>query len=275
MQQYLKKALFASIIIFISVSASGQYTKITKFLEGLKIQPKVGFNMFYGDLVSEARTNYTFGVASEKELTRYLNIRLDINYGSMKGTQTSTGSEFPYAYFDNTYIHFNAGITFRPLDLAFGLFKQRRFNPYIIGQAGLMPFSASEYYGASSGFEAGSLWRKASGKAPTFSMGGGLSIYYSSRLSFTAEFVGTYAFNDQLDAHDEWYDALGETHVTAGNDFFYVATVGMTYLFDDSQWKNAPKYNRKAYLRTRSLYKNKSSGKYKRPKRRKTKRYKR
>ncbi len=280
MQQYLKKALFASIILFISVSASGQYTKRKKFLEGLKVQPKVGVNMFYGDLVSEARTNYTFGVASEKELTRYINIRLDINYGSMKGTQLSYSGDQAYATFDNTYLHFNGGITFRPLDLALGLFKQRRINPYIIGQVGLMSFSATEYFGADSGFEPGSFWRDASGMAPTVSIGGGLNIYYSSQLSFTAEFIPSYAFSDQLDAHDEWYtfDNSGNiesVHKTAGNDFFYVATVGMTYLFDDSQWKNSPKYNRKAYLRTRSLYKNKSSGKYKRPKRRKTKRYKR
>lgn len=274
MQQYLKKALFASIILLVTVSVSSQYRKKYRFLEGFKIQPKAGVNMFFGDLVSEARTNYTFGVASEKELTPYLNARVDLNYGSMKGTQLLGSSDLTYAYFQNSYIHFNAGATLRPIDLAYGLFKQRRLNPYVIGQLGVMQFSTTEYYGDGSGYTDGSIWREVSGISPTVSMGGGLNLYYTSQISFSAEIVASKAFSDQIDGHDNWVDALGVTHETDANDFFYVATVGVTYLFNDSQWRNSPKYNRKAYLRTRSLYKV-NSKKTKRPKKRKTKRYKR
>ncbi|MCW3807723.1 hypothetical protein [Plebeiibacterium marinum] len=276
MQQNLKKALIASIILFTSISSFGQYSKRSKIFEGLKIQPKIGFNMFYGDLVSEKRTKYTLGVAAEKELSWFYNARVDLNFGSMQGTQILPTSNLTYAYFDNYFTHLNVGMSFRPLDLALGLFKQRRFNPYIIGQLGAMYHSTTEYYGDGAGAEHpdGSIWREVSTVTPTFSMGGGVNIYFKSRISFNVEFIGSYAFGDKIDGHDVWYAGDGSEVQTDGNDFFYVGTVGVSYLFNDSQWKNSPKYNRKAYLRTRSLYKV-STKKYKRPKQGKSKRYKR
>ena len=279
MLKHQKRALIACIILLVSFSVSGQYRKKrNQFLEGFKIQPKAGINMFYGDLVSEGRTNYVFGVAAEKEVMPYLNVRLDVNYGSMKGTQLLPSTNDPYAYFENSFIGFNAGVTFRPIDLFYGLFKQRYFNPYAIGQIGMMSFNADEYFGDSGepGYE-NTLWRNVTGMTPTFSLGGGLNVYYNSHISFTAEFIASKAFSDQLDGHDVWYMNYNQPNQveveTDAGDFFYVATIGVTYLFDDSQWKNSPKYNRKAYLRTRSIYKN-NKNKYRRPTKRKTKRYK-
>ena len=273
MFKHLKKALIACIILLISLSVSGQYRKKrNEFLEGFKIQPKAGINMFYGDLVSEARTNYILGVAAEKEMSEYINIRVDLNYGSMKGTQLFGNTDMPYATFENSFIHFNAGATFRPLDLAYGLFKQRRFNPYVIGQLGMIQYSATEYWGEAGQGADGTIWREANGMSPTFSMGGGVNYYINAHYCLTAEFIGSAIFGDEVDAHKEWSEINGTVHQTDGNDFFYVATVGVTYLFDDSQWKNSPKYNRKAYLRTRSIYKN-NKNKYRRPKRGKTRRY--
>ncbi len=278
MQQYLKKALFASILLYLTTSSFGQYYKKSKFLEGFKIQPKVGFNMFYGDLVSEKRTKYTLGIAAEKELNTYLNARIDFNYGSMQGTQLYS-PDMAYATFENSYIHLNLGATFRPLDLAYGLFKQRRINPYVIGQIGFMPFSATEYWGSAGKGEEGSIWREVSEMAPTISIGGGAGIFINSRVSINIELIPSYSFNDRLDAHDVWYKGeLNDpktpenTVQTDGNDFFYVGTIGVSYLFSDSRWKNSPKYNRKAYLRTRSLYKV-SKKKIKRPSRPKRRRF--
>ncbi len=283
MLRYLNKALLACIIILFCTPAFSQFRrKQNEFLKGLKIQPKAGLNMFFGDLVSESRMNYVFGVVGEKELMPFLNARIDVNYGSMKGTQINPDYVDPYATFENTFIQFNVGASFRPLDLAYGLFKQRLFNPYVIGEFGIIQFSATEYWGPGGPteyVEPGSVWREVSGITPGISFGGGVNFYYSSHLSFTLEFIGTKAFSDQLDGHDEWYARYGEpeqyTVTTDASDFFYVGTVGVTYLFDDSQWKNSPKYNRKAYLRTRSLYKSNRGKKYKRPSKRKTKRYRR
>ncbi|WP_143525207.1 hypothetical protein [Labilibacter marinus] len=274
----LDKTLIVCIILLISCSVSGQYRKKrNKFLEGLKIQPKAGVNMFYGDLVSQGRTNYTFGVAGEKELLPYLNARIDLNYGSMKGQQINPGVTEPYAYFKNSYIDASIGASFRPLDLFYGLFKQRLFNPYVIGQFGIVSYNADEWYGPEGlyGREGdGQFWRNKTGISPNISLGGGLNYYINSHYSLTAEFIANKPFTDLLDAHEEWNDADGNIYPTDAGDFFYTATIGITYLFDDSQWKNSPKYNRKAYLRTRSLYKS-NVKKYKRPSKRKSKRYKR
>jgi len=266
------------MILLFSVSVSSQYRKKRRqFLEGLKIQPKAGINMFFGDLVSEARTNYVFGVAGEKELMPYLNARVDINYGSMKGSQNLPDNGRTYAHFENTFIQFNIGATFRPIDLAYGLFKQRYFNPYVTGELGIIQYSANEYFGEA-GEVPNTLWRTASGISPGVSIGGGLNFYINSHVSVTTELVATKALSDKLDGHDVWYSGYGTAaereEKTDAGDFFYAATIGITYLFDDSQWKNSPKYNRKAYLRTRSLYKSKAKS-YKRPSKRKTKRYRR
>lgn len=294
MQQYLEKTLLISLILLMCISLDAQYKKRNQFLEGFKVQPKVGFNMFYGDLVSKERTRYTYGVNAEKELNEYLNARFDLSLGSMKGTQENSPGNV-YAHFTNQFIHYNLGATFRPMDLAYGLFKERRFNPYIIGQIGLMQWTAKEYYGAAAGDNANQAWRgvgydpvdtngdgkndsfERNGKwgfAPTVSGGFGVSTFVSSRISISVEWIGTYAFTDELDAHANWTDGQGNIVETDGNDFFYIGTIGVTYLFDDSQWRNSPKYNRKAYLRTRSLYKP-SSNKNKRPSKRRSKRYKR
>ena len=269
----------ASIIIMISASVFSQYrTKRRQFLEGFKIQPKVGVNMFFGDLVSEGRTNYVFGIAAEKELLSYLNARVDVNYGSMKGTQINDGASAPYAYFDNTFIQFSLGATFRPLDLSLGLFKQRLFKPYILAEGGIIQYTATEYWGGAGEEPDGSVWREVNGASPLVSFGGGVNYYWNSHISITAEIVASMPFTDQLDGHDEWYTGYGtpeeQAVVTEGNDFFYVATLGVTYLFNDSEWRNSPKYNRKAYTKTRSLYR-KSRTKYRRPSKRKSKRYKR
>lgn len=294
MQQYLGKTTITCLIILLSTSINAQYKKKHQFLEGFKVQPKVGFNMFYGDLVSTERTRYIFGVNAEKELNEYLNARFDLSMGSMKGSQQMSSGDV-YAYFVNEFAQYNFGATFRPLDLAYGLFKQRRFNPYIIGQIGVIQWKAREFFGNAAhsndylawrgigydpidtngdgyddNFERNGTW----GFAPTITGGFGCAVFVNSRISINAEWNGTYAFTDELDAHAEWTDNEGNVHQTAGNDFFYLGTIGVTYLFDDSQWRNSPKYNRKAYLRTKSLYKP-SSKKHRRPSKRKSKRYKR
>ncbi len=282
MQQYLKKALFASLIILSSVSTFGQYNRKNPILEGISIQPKVGFNMFYGDLVSEKRTNYTLGVSAEKSLKQYLSARVDLNFGQMKGTQDYGNEDIAYAYFKNIYADFNIGCSFTPLDLAYGYFKERQFSPYIIGQVGLMYYSSKEFWGEASPEIPNTLWRNPSGITPTVSVGGGVSYYLNSILRINAEFIGTYIFSDKVDGHDIWYEggSTGIPHQTDGNDFFYTGTIGVTYTINDINWKNNPKYNRKAYLQKRSKYPmggtyKKKGHKTKGRKRSKSKRYRR
>lgn len=221
------------------------------FLEGFKMQPKAGVNMFFGDLVSESRTNYVAGIAFEREYLSYLNARVDLNYGSMKGTQIYAGTNLAYAYFENTFIQLGLGATFRPLDYAYGLFKQRKFSPYAIAQLSFTYYDATEFNGPANSRPDGEIWRERVGVAPGISMGAGVNYYLTSRYSLTAELLGTYNFNDELDAHKDWSGPSGKVYTTDSNDFFYVTTVGVTYLFDDSKWRNSPKYNRKAYMKTR------------------------
>ncbi len=281
MQQYLKKALFASFIILSSVSTFGQYNRKNPIWDGVSVQAKLGINMFYGDLVSEKRTNYTFGVSAEKSLKTYLNGRADLNFGQMKGSQLYGSTDLTYAYFKNTYFQFNAGCTFSPLDLAYGYFNQRQFTPYVIGQLGLMYYSTTEYWGEASIYEDGTVWRSPSGITPTLSGGIGVKYYLNETFRINAEWIGSFIFDDRVDGHDVWYSdgATGIPHQTDGNDFFYAGTIGLTYIINDVTWRNNPKYNRKAYLRKRNKYSLGGTYKKKRHKssghRSRSKRYKR
>jgi hypothetical protein len=284
MQLYLKKALFAIIILVLPTCIFSQYIP-SEILEGFKIQPKLAGNVFYGDLVHIGKTNYTFGIAAEREMKPYLNARFDLNFGSMRGTQINDGQT--YFYFNNVFIFYNIGASFRPLDLAFGLFKQRLFNPYIVGQVGAIQYNSKKFVGEAGArslsvlipeIETGDVYDETGGfkVAPTVSLGGGVNYYINSHISITAEIIATLPFSDELDLHERWVNPLTGVWTKTADpyDFFYISSLGVTYLFYDSKWKNSPKYNRKAYIRTRSLYKTQKPKKYKRPKRRNTKRYK-
>ncbi len=168
------------------------------------------------------------------------------------------------------YIDAALGVSFRPLDLILGYYKQRPFNPYIFLQGGII------YYDATEEFHEGypvpdAPDRLRSGVSPQVSFGPGLSYWINPRISIRAELNGTYVFGDEVDGHKEWESPDGTVHPTKDNDYYYTVTAGVTYLINDSRWKNDPKYNRKAYLQTRSIYRKSSLKSYNKKKYKKRK----
>ncbi len=228
--------------------------------EGFSVTGRAGANHFYGDLVDNGKTNFTLGFTADKELNTFLTARASIMGGKMSGTQFTTG-DIENAWFDNIYTELNVGATFRPLNVLLGYFKQRTLNPYIIGQVGALYYNATKYWGVYGGNfnqEFGSIWNETSGITPTISGGLGLSVWVNSQWSVNIEAIGTVPFTDELDAHKEYELPSGGVVQTKANDFYYTTSIGITYLIDDSRWKNEPKYNRKAYLKTRSQYRSSS-----------------
>ncbi|WP_430809997.1 MULTISPECIES: hypothetical protein [unclassified Carboxylicivirga] len=204
----------------------------------------------------------TGGVTAEKELTTFLAARASLMGGKMSGTQFAS-DDTENAWFDNFYGEFNVGATFKPLNVLLGYFKQRTFNPYVIGQVGLIYYNATKYWGVygqsfTPPFEYGSVWNESSGITPSFSGGLGLSLWINSQWSVNVEAVGTVPFTDELDGHKEYEVPGGGIIQTESNDFYYTTSVGLTFLINDSRWKNEPKYNRKAYMKTRSHYRSSS-----------------
>jgi len=254
------------IIITLSFASEAQYKRKAVFWEGFTVSPMVGVNMFYGDLVDRSRTSYSGGVIAEREINTYLSYRFQLMGGKMKGEQSV--QDVVSADFTNMYIDAGFGVSFKPLDLIFGYYKQRPFNPYIFAQAGII------YYDATESFHEGypipdKPDRLASGISPIIAIGPGVSYWLTPRLSIKAELNGVYVFGDEVDGHKEWEDPDGIIYQTASNDYYYTITAGVSFLINDSKWKNSPKYNRKAYLKTRSTYKKGSTKKYKPPKRKK------
>ncbi|MBR8534887.1 hypothetical protein KDU71_04885 [Carboxylicivirga sediminis] len=255
--------VIAVLLATILPESYAQRRRKPKIWEGFSVTGRVGANHFFGDLVDDGRTHLSLGINADKELNTFLTARASIMGGKMSGTQFaySAGNPDPnriYAYFDNVYSELNVGATFRPLNVLLGYYKQRSFNPYVIGQVGMLYYSASEYYGNGSGQPDGSLWREKSGITASISGGLGISYWINSQWSVNIEGIGTFPTTDELDAHSEWTNGAGEIIKTASNDFYYTTSVGITYLIDDSRWKNEPKYNRKAYLKTRSQYRSSS-----------------
>ena len=248
---------FFTLIILLTIPyiSNAQNSRKSSFWDGFSVSGMVGINMFYGDLVSTSRTNFSGGFIADKEFNTYLLGRFQVGGGKMQGTQindwTEGAEDMLSASFTNMYIDAALGVSFRPLDLILGYYQQRPFNPYIFAQGGVI------YYDATESFHEGypvpnAPDRLRSGIAPQVSFGPGLSYWINPRFSVRAELNGTYVFGDEVDAHKEWESPDGTIHQTKGNDYYYTITAGVTYLINNSSWKNNPKYNRKAYLQTRT-----------------------
>nr|WP_321451805.1 hypothetical protein [uncultured Carboxylicivirga sp.] len=245
--------LTLTVFAFIS-QASAQRRRRSTFWDGVRLTPRAGINMFYGDLVDQSRTSYTLGGVAEKELMPSLSARVQLMGGNMKGEQINGDQDELYAYFKNYYADFMVGASFKPLDLAVGYFKQRTFNPYLFGQFGVMYYNTKTWYGPA-GYIPNTLRHQVSGITPTVSGGIGFSVWINSVVSVNAEYIASMPFSDMVDGHKEWmYDGPDGNVIvvqTDASDFYYTATLGVSFLLKDSKWKNEPKYNRKAYLKTR------------------------
>lgn len=257
------------VVLLIGTSVEAQYRRgyrrnPFRIQDGLTITPRAGLNVFFGDLVDKSRASYSVGVTVDREMSKYLSARVQLMGGAMQGTQLYGDSDVPYATFDNFYGELTIGGTYRPLNQLMGYFKERTFQPYLLLQAGLVYYSATEYWGEAAlkpdnSNPAGSVWREASGIAPIAGFGGGASIWITPNISANMQVDGNMVFGDQMDAHDEWYGSTGKVYTTDPYDFYYNVTVGVTYLINDSKWRNEPRYNRRTYQKTRKFFQSKTS----------------
>lgn len=257
--------LLVSLILYNQDANAQYYRTYNKFdiTSGLTLTPKAGVNVFFGDLVDKSRESYSFGVTADREMTESLTARVSLMGGQMRGKQINPVFGSPYATFENSYVDFLIGATYKPLDHLWGYFKERTAEPYVLLQTGAIYYNSTEYFGAVASQvtpgagNAGEEWRSASGFAPVISAGGGVDFWINTRLSLNFEFAGNLAFTDKLDAHDVWYESLpnGEVHTSDPYDFYYVVTAGVVFVIKDSKFKNFPKFNRRSYEKTRRLYK--------------------
>ena len=214
----------------------------------MKITPRGGYNMFFGDLVDKSRGSYSAGIMIDREMTTFLSARSQLIGGAMQGTQTM--QNMVYAKFDNFYTEFTVGGAYRPLNHLLGYFKQRTFQPYAHLNTGLVYFSATEYWGEASGGPVDEEWRSASEIAPVISIGGGAEIWINPVISASIEVSGSLPFSDKMDVHDVWYNSYEDwqndvnPHSTEPFDFYYNFTVGISITLNDSQFNNDPKYKR-------------------------------
>ncbi len=282
-----KKWLLLVIAFIISTSVYSQYRRGYSNVPfdlpaGLSLTASFGPNVFYGDLVNKGRFGHSFSLRLDREMSQLISARAQLIGGNMQGTQIhplpisiSPGepatSGHAYAEFDNLYVEFSLGATYRPLNHFLGYFKERTAQLYALAQVGAVYYNADEYWRPASsmtpGSDPGNKWRNATGVAPTVGAGGGVSFWITPKLSANVEFVGTLAFSDKLDAHDVWYSSYpdGEVYDTDPFDFYYTATFGVTYLFKDSPFSNEPRFNRKSYTKTRKFFQPKTRSKSIRP----------
>lgn len=251
-------------ILFYHQESNAQFNKTKGFdiTAGLTLIPKVGMNLFFGDLVDSSSESYSFGVTADREMTEFLTIRTSFMGGQMRGKQIFPSLGTPYATFENFYVDFLVGGTYRPLNHFLGYFKERTVQPYALLQGGLIYYNSTETWGPASkstlGSQPGKKWRSESGVAPVISAGGGLNLWINPSLTANIEFHGNLAFSDKLDAHDTWYDSWDPkegVHTTEPYDFYYVVSAGVTFTIKDSKFKNDPKFNINSYRKSRKLYK--------------------
>jgi len=261
-----KKWLLIILVLLINSTVYSQYRRSARstFSEGLSITGKGGVNIFYGDLVDQSRNSYSLGLSLDREFNKLLTTRLQIMGGKMKGGQLYGDTDLEYAYFKNYYGELTIGGTYRPLNHIMGYFRERTVQPYALVQFGLIYHSTTEYQGPGWEFagypvdELSNIWRTASGIAPIVGIGGGSSFWISPRIKANIEFYGIYCFSDKIDGHDTWFEyPNGKIHITASNDFYYVATLGVTYTINDSKFRNEYKYNRQTYSKNKDYFQKK------------------
>jgi len=231
------------LLTSLSFDGSAQRRKKSTLFDGVNITPRAGVNMFYGDLVDKSRTSYSAGATAEKELKEYLAARIQLMAGNMKGEQIQPETNLLYASFSNYYVDFALGAAFNPLDLFLGYYKQRSFSPYILGQFGVIYYNTTETYGPV-GYIPNTDRHTISSIAPQITGGFGLSYWINRHISANIEYNCTLPFTDLLDGHEVWlngpYDAPIE-HTTDPYDVYYTASAGVTFIINDTKWKNAPK----------------------------------
>jgi len=252
------------VTLFYHQNTNAQHYKTSGAFDitaGLTLLPKAGINLFFGDLVDASRESYSLGVTADREMTEFLTLRASLMGGQMSGKQIYPGLGTPYATFENIYIDFLIGGTYKPLDHLLGYFKERTAEPYALLQGGLIYYSSTETWGPASqstpGANPGEEWRSASGVAPVVSAGGGVNLWINPNFSANVEFHGNLAFTDKLDAHDTWRDSYpdGAIHTTDPYDFYYVVTAGVIFTIKDNKLKNHPKFNINSYRKSRNYYK--------------------
>ena len=256
-----KKRLLLILIVLLTIDVYSQYRNRSKstFDQGLSVTGKAGTNIFYGDLVDKERFGVSVGVTLDKEIHKYFTLRGQIELGEMQGTQKYQADlSRDYAKFKNFHVELTFGGTYRPLNHFLGYFKERTFQPYVLLQAGFLYFNATEYWCLKEDIEYynTNIWRTATGFAPVVGLGGGASIWLNPRLKANIEFYGTFALSDKLDAHEDWTMRPNEedVHVTDNNDFYYIGTVGFTYLINDSRFRNDFRHGRKSYTKNKGFF---------------------
>lgn len=231
--------------------------------DGLTITPRAGLNIFFGDLVDKSRSSYSAGVTADREMSKFLSLRAQVMGGAMKGTQIYGDTDKSYAYFENIYVEGTVGGTYRPLNHLLGYFKERSFQPYALVQAGLVYYNTTEYWGdhweGGTVHEAGSVWRKAAEVAPLVGLGCGTSIWFTPKIKGNLEIDGNLVLSDKMDGHDEWYGSTGTVYETDPADFYYTITFGISYLLNDSRFRNEPRYNRKTYQKSHKYFQKKNT----------------
>jgi len=245
-----------------STPGTSQRRSSFNLTEGMKITPRGGYNLFFGDLVDQSRGSYSGGILVDRELTQLLSARTQLIGGVMQGKQVQ--SDMVFAEFDNYYAEFSIGGSYKPLNHILGYFKQRTFQPYAHLNTGLVYYNSTEYWGESGLGPAGEEWRSASEIAPMVSIGGGAEIWINPIISANIEFSGSLPFSDKMDVHDVWYNTYNDwesrinPHMTDPYDFYYNFTVGISITLQDSKLKNDPKFNRRSYQKKQNYYRSKS-----------------
>ena len=210
MQTNTRMWIITLVVLLISTSSFSQVRRGYRrnpfiFQDGLSITPRVGLNMFFGDLVDKSRTSYSVGVTVDREMSKLLSARFQLMGGAMKGTQINYSGNNTYAYFDNIYVEGTIGGTYRPLNHILGYYKERTAQPYVLLQGGVVYYDATEYWGPASSQPEGTVWREAAGIAPLIGIGGGTSIWITPNLTANLEINGNLVFSDKMDVHDVWY----------------------------------------------------------------------
>ena len=270
-------------VVVVSQASMAQYNmprgRVEKFLLGLSIGGKVGPNAYFGDIVDNGRARVSFDIFAERDMNKWLALRLDGSGGIAHGEQTSGNLEFKTGFGE---IGFHA--KFHPLNLIY--YKDYLVEPYFsVGVSGIIfnakknPIGATEaeieaHTGVGpkdeSTYEQHKNWQYYDSGGMEFTGGAtgmiGARYNLTAKLKLLLEVTGKYMLTDLLDGHDGYLMGKGEDAVwkeSKGNDCLWSAMVGVQYHFYTFTDFSATKYSRRQYMRN-SSYGERNAGRMRR-----------
>ncbi|OQA94575.1 MAG: Outer membrane porin F precursor [Bacteroidetes bacterium ADurb.Bin217] len=223
----MKKIYYILLALF-PIVGNAQTTEKQPWIEkGWSINANIGPTIFLGDVsqLKPLETKLGYGIQIGKELSPYLDARVQLLNGKLAGTKEKyNGGGLANQYFNANFFDYSLNLKLDLLTLTKGE-ADRKYSLYTYGGVGFVDFTSKQYNLLTDAVE-NSVGYNANGdktRATTeimFPLGIGVGYNVTEQLNIGLDYSKRFALTDKVDA------TKGKT-----NDIYDYLSLGLTYKF--------------------------------------------